>query len=268
MFWRDFHAVTASWFSLFIVIQVFSGLMWTDVWGSMVKDMVQSTGTGSPVGDQPWGKYAFPKSTVPTKEVADVPWAAENLPVPKSDPNGVTSIPVENVVQIAKEKDVHPGYQIAFPQDKTGVYTVYLDPAEVYPNRPNPQTQQTLHIDQYSGEVLADLGWKDYGVMGKLISLGIAFHQGEFGLMNQMFNLVLVLAMIIIPVSGLKMWWNRKPEGKMGAPALPKDFKMLKGVAVIVNVLGLFFPLVGVSLLLVWLLDWLVIKRYLKLSIG
>ncbi|SDI97883.1 PepSY-associated TM helix domain-containing protein [Alteribacillus bidgolensis] len=224
VFWREIHAVTAFWFSLFIAIVLLSGLMWTDVWGNMAKSVVDETGTGSPEGDQPWEKYAFPESAVPTKDVADVPWAAENLPVPESGASGITPISIEKIMQVAESKNVHPGYKIAFPEDKTGVYTVYLDPAS------KPWTQQTLHIDQYDGQVLAHLGWKDYGIMGKIISLGIAFHQGEFGFINQMFNLLLVLALIIIPLSGLIMWKKRKPNGKLGAPKLPSDFKLLKGL--------------------------------------
>ncbi|WP_209121208.1 PepSY domain-containing protein [Alkalihalobacillus sp. BA299] len=261
MFWRDMHAVTAFWLSLFIVIQVFSGLMWSDVWGSMAHRAVETTGAGSPVGDQPWESYAFPKSTIPTKEVADVPWAAENMPVPESNDIGVTPISVEKVIQTVEDKQVHPGYKIVFPKDNTGVYTVFLDPADVYPNRPRPWTQQTLHIDQYNGKVLADLGWKDYGILGKLISLGIAFHQGEFGLMSQFFMLTLVIGIVMIAVSGFVMWWKRRPEGKLGSPSLPENFKMLKGVGVIVLALSLFFPLVGLSLLVVWVLDWVIIKR-------
>ncbi|WP_256239143.1 PepSY domain-containing protein [Bacillus sp. EB600] len=232
------HSVTAFWLSLFIVIQLFSGLMWTDVWGGMANRFVAFTGSDGPVGDQPWEAFAFPKSTIPTKDVAHVPWAAENLPVPKSSTNGVPSLSVENVIEIVKNNHVDSDYKIAFPKDKTGVFTVYLDPADVYPNRPMPWTQQTLHIDQYTGKVLANFGWKDYGILGKIVSLGIAFHQGEFGLLSQIFMLFLMFGIIMIAVTGYVMWWKRRPKGKLGAPALPEDFKMLKGVAVIVLVLS------------------------------
>ncbi|WP_339193497.1 PepSY domain-containing protein [Aeribacillus sp. FSL W8-0870] len=259
-FWRDMHAVTAIWLSVFIVVQLFSGLMWSGVWGSMAHHIVDPI-SGNPEGDQPWEKYAFPKSTIPTKEIADVPWAAENLPVPESSPKGMKTISVDKVMQIAEKNNVQPGYRIAFPDGETGVYTIFLDPADVYPNRPLPWAQQTLHIDQYSGKVLAKFAWSDYGALGKLISLGIAFHQGEFGFISQLFMLALTIGIIMIVVSGVIMWWKRKPKGKLGAPALPENFKMLKGVAVIVIVLGLFFPLVGASLLIVWVLDYFVIKR-------
>jgi uncharacterized iron-regulated membrane protein len=261
MLWRDIHSVTAIWLSLFIIIQSFSGLMWSEIFGGIAHRVVEATNMGSPVGDQPWEKFAFPKSTIPTKEVADVPWAAENMPLPKSSHSGLAPITIENVIQIAKNNNVHPGYNIGFPEGKTGVYTVYLDPADVYPNTPMPWTQKTLHIDQYSGKVLGNFGWKDYGFLGKLITLGIAFHQGEFGLLSQLFMLALMGGIVLIAFSGLLMWWKRRPNGKLGAPSIPENFKMLRGVVLIVLVLSLFFPLVGLSLIVVWILDWLVIKR-------
>ncbi|SDD05990.1 Uncharacterized iron-regulated membrane protein [Melghirimyces thermohalophilus] len=261
MFWRDLHAVLAVWLSVLLVIQLFSGLMWTEVWGSIAHRVEALSGEGSPVGDQPFEKDAFPKSTIPTKEVADVPWAAENLAVPASESRNSASLPVEKIIQIAKAKNVHPGYKIAFPEGKTGVYTVFLDPAEVYPDRPSPQAQQTLHIDQYDGKVLADYGWDDYGSLGKLISMGIAFHQGEFGPLNQLLMLALVIGIVAIVLSGIVMWWKRRPKGRLGAPSRPRNIKMLKSVAILILILGVFFPLVGLSLIFVWLLDRFILRR-------
>jgi uncharacterized iron-regulated membrane protein len=262
MFWRDMHVVPAFWLSVFLVVQILSGLLWTDVWGEKVKDVVTATGTGKPAGIQPWEKYAFPKSTVPTKDVADVPWAAENLPVPESNQSNQTSqISIEEVMTIAKSNGVENGYNIIFPEDEKGVFTVYLDPAEVYTDSLSPQSQKTLHIDQYNGNVLANLGWKDYGVMAKIMAIGIALHQGEYGLINQLLGLVLVVGVILFVFSGVIMWWKRKPSGKLGAPSLPENFRLLKGVGIIVIALGIFFPLVGISLLVVLVLDKLIIKR-------
>lgn len=262
LFWRDLHSVTAIWLSLFIVIQLVSGLMWSGVWGNMANGFVSKTGAGSPVGINAWEAHAFPKSTLPTKEIADdVPWAAENMPVPESNDKGTTPISIDEVIETVREKQVHPGYKVVLPQDSMGVYTVFLSPSQVYPNRPMPWAQQTLHIDQYDGKALADLGWKDYGILGKLITLGIAFHQGDFGVTNQLFVLALVIGIVLIVVSGLVMWWKRKPKGKLGAPTYPQNYKLLKGVAFLIIILGLFFPLVGISLLLVWILDYLVLKR-------
>ncbi|MNJ05509.1 hypothetical protein D3C73_1668680 [compost metagenome] len=57
------------------------------------------------------------------------------------------------------------------------------------------------------------------------------------------------------------MWCKRKPSSALGTPSLPKNFRLLKGVTVLIIILGIIFPLVGASLLFVLVLDWLVIKR-------
>ena len=35
-----------------------------------------------------------------------------------------------------------------------------------------------MHIDQYSGAVLADYRYDHYGVVGKAVALGITLHKG------------------------------------------------------------------------------------------
>ncbi|WP_018130609.1 PepSY-associated TM helix domain-containing protein [Effusibacillus pohliae] len=258
IFWRDLHAVPAFWLSLFVAFLILTGLPWSGLWGEMIKSVATATHTGYPAHLFPWDPK--PESTIPTKEVGNVPWAAENLPVPSSaeKASGVTPvqpISVEKVMEIAAARQVHPGYDISFPKGPKGVYTVFVSTGR-------PQDQATLHIDQYSGNVLADLRFKDYGILAKLISIGVALHQGQyFGLVNQIACLLVCIGLILISVSGIVLWWKRKPTGQLGSPPLPSNFKLLKGVAVIVVVLGLVFPLVGVSLLLVLLLDRLVIHR-------
>jgi uncharacterized iron-regulated membrane protein len=93
--------------------------------------------------------------------------------------------------------------------------------------------------------VFADQRFKDFSFMAKVITIGITLHQGEyFGVVNQIICLLVCLGIILVAVSGIIMWWLRKPEKGVGAPALPKDFKMVKWVAVITIGLGIIFPLV------------------------
>jgi len=46
------------------------------------------------------------------------------------------------------------------------------------------------------------------------------------------------------------MWWKRRPAGSLGAPSLPSDWRIPRTVFVIALAAGLFFPLVGLSLLI------------------
>ena len=51
------------------------------------------------------------------------------------------------------------------------------------------------------------------------------------------------------------MWWKRRPERGLGVPPLRHDLPRWKTATVVMLVLGVAFPLVGVSMLVVWVLD-------------
>ncbi|MGG0185527.1 PepSY-associated TM helix domain-containing protein [Bacillus rhizoplanae] len=252
MMLRDLHSVPAFWFSLFISIFIMTGLPWSGLWGDYINKIATTTKTGYPTGL--WDGN-LPQSIVPSKAVADVPWAAKTLPVPESKGNKAAPLAVADIMKIAEKNHLEDGYSITFPKGEKGVYTV-----SVKPNK--PEGESTLHIDQYSGKILADLRFVDYGILAKAISIGIALHEGRyFGLINQLLDLVICFVLLGTAVTGCMMWWKRKPSGTLGVPSLPKNFKLMKGAVVLILILGILFPLVGISLLVALALDWLVIKR-------
>jgi uncharacterized iron-regulated membrane protein len=119
----------------------------------------------------------------------------------------------------------------------------------------------TMHIDQYTGAVLADYRYDDYGLIGKIVAMGITLHKGtEFGLINQLCCLLICLGIIFVAVSGFYLWLKRKPKKGFGAPKALSSKKM-KSFLILLIALGILFPLVGVSLIVVWLLDWMVIQK-------
>ena len=65
---------------------------------------------------------------------------------------------------------------------------------------------------------------------------------------------------MFVAVSGVYLWWKRKPKKDMGAPKAPPLFKT-KSFLLLMIVLGLLFPLAGLSMLVVWLFDKLLIQR-------
>ena len=76
-------------------------------------------------------------------------------------------------------------------------------------------------------------------------------------LANQLLMLLACLLILLASVSGLVMWWKRRPQGHFGVPPLRHDLPLWKGGVAIMFGLGLLFPLVGASLLLMLVLDWL-----------
>ncbi|OAS15072.1 PepSY-associated TM helix domain-containing protein [Paenibacillus oryzisoli] len=253
IFWRDLHAVPAFWLSLVLLVIIASGLSWSGVMGEQINKLANATNTNTP----PFA-YSFaekPSSVTVAKDIAeDLPWAAENLPVPKSAAGGYVPIGVDDIMAIVHDKSIAKPYTITTPIDKAGVFTVSTALVK-------PGNDATLHLDQYSGAVLTDVRFADYGIMAKVISYGIAFHEGRlFGLANQLLGLAACLGLIMIAVSSYVMWRKRKPKG-LGAPSKPDNTKVTVGVILIMLVCGAIMPLVGLSILIVLLLEILIIRR-------
>ncbi|MFJ7939228.1 PepSY-associated TM helix domain-containing protein [Peribacillus sp. NPDC096622] len=251
IFRRDLHAVPAFWITAGMLFLIMTGLPWSGFWGSNFQSLATNSGSGYP--PSVWTGSA-PTSSIKTKDIADVPWAAENLDVPLSDIQGFIPISIDDVVTIANREGMHPSYSINIPQETDGVYTLSAFP-------PKAQDEATIHIDQYSGAVLADYRYDHYGLIGKIVAWGITLHKGtQFGLVNQIISLLICLGILLVAFSGFYLWWKRKPKKGLGAPKAPQ-IKNMKLFLFLLIGLGILFPLVGLSLIVVWLIDWLIIKR-------
>ena len=73
--------------------------------------------------------------------------------------------------------------------------------------------------------------------------------------------LLICLMILLSAVSGVVIWWKRKPQGGLGVPPLRHDLPKWKTAMVIMLGLAIVFPLVGASLIVVWVLDRLVLSR-------
>ncbi|WP_395458223.1 PepSY-associated TM helix domain-containing protein [Azospirillum melinis] len=240
VFWRDLHAVTGLFVSFFIVFLAMTGLPWSGYWGKQFYSAAYAVGMGMPDGY--WDKY--PVSTVPLKDTIDrAPWILENQPVPLSTAAAGVPAKLDDVVRTVEALGMAPGYAIAFPAKPDGVFT-----ASVYPD--DVSRERVVHLDQYSGTVLFDMQLKDLGLFGRLAEWGVGIHMGQaFGLANQLVLLVALVAMVGLTVSGVVMWWKRRPAGSLGAPRLPAGRTVPKGLILIAVAGGLFFPMVGLSML-------------------
>lgn len=253
-FWRDLHAVPAFWISTVLVLILLSGLPWSGIMGPRIDKLANATHTGTP----PFANSfeAKPESVTVASDIAeDLPWAAESLTVPESAPGGYMRLGIDDAAMIADHKQVAKPYTITIPQGEKGVYTVSTSHVK-------PGNNATLHLDQYSGAVLTDVRFGDYGIMAKMITLGIAFHEGRlFGLPNQIIGLIACLGLIMVAFTSYVMWKKRKPAGKLGAPTKPKSRKATIGVLVIMLLCGAIMPLVGISIVVVLVLDLVILRR-------
>jgi uncharacterized iron-regulated membrane protein len=240
VFWRDLHAVTGLFAGVFIVFLAVSGMPWSVLWGSKVNEWANGHNFGYPAGV----RVAVPMSGEHLHDHGPTAWSLEQAKVPLSAP-ATTGTPIGLDAAVARfdALGLARGYAVNLPSSTSGVYT-----GSVYPN--DLSRQRVIHLDQYSGEALIDMGYGDYGPLGKALEWGINVHMGqEFGLANQILMLCVCLAIVLLAVSAAVMWWKRRPAGRLGVPPMPEQPATLYGVLAILAVGGVIFPLVGASML-------------------
>jgi uncharacterized iron-regulated membrane protein len=248
-FWRDTHAVTGVFVGFFIVFLAITGMPWSGIWGAQVNEWANGSNFGYPAGVY----VAVPMSDEHLDHVAKTPWSLEQARMPQSSPGAQASasIGLDRAVSVIDGLGLHRGYAVGLPTEPTGVYS-----ASVYPD--DLSRQRVVHLDQYTGKPLIDLGYADYGPAAKAIEWGINVHMGqEFGWANQLVLLAACMAIIGLAVSAAVMWWKRRPQGSLGVPPMPADARVFRGLLLILAVGGVLFPLVGLSLLVMLSADWL-----------
>jgi uncharacterized iron-regulated membrane protein len=281
IFWRDLHAVTGIYTAAFIAFLVLTGLPWAGLWGDGLNRFAAALDIGYPAAYRMHGAPAGAPTLKST--VGEVPWTLGNAPLPLSrdtqpaadgDPHaghaghqaaavavapGTKTLAVDDIAALLAARGLTGDYRLSLPQGAAGVYTAYT-----YPNR--PQGQRTLHFDRYSGQLLAEVDYADYGWLAKAVELGVALHMGNyFGIANQVVMLLACVGIVTLVISGTVMWWRRRPAGRLGAPAATSKLS-LRGATLITVVLGAIFPLVGLSLLVVFCLEYIVLRHRPRLQ--
>ena len=261
--WKALHGAVGMWMSALLLVFLVSGLSWAGIWGGK---MVQAWST---FPAEKWDAVPLSDKThadmnhAATKEV---PWGLEQTPLPESGSTaGATgvdaAVTIDTVVAFARGLGFDGRFQLAIPQDDTAVWTLSHD--SMSNDGTDPSADRTLHIDQYTGKVLADVGYADYSPWAKMMAYGIAFHEGDMGLWNFVLNTLFCLSMIFLPVSGLVMWWKRRPERafRLAAPPAPQGLAFWWMAAAVIVLLGVAFPLGGVAIAAVIVLDLVLLRH-------
>ncbi len=259
VWWRDLHAVTGAFAAVVILFLALTGMPWSLVWGAQVNGWLTSQGLGTPVGV--W--FGAPKSNVPMSTLGQVSWSLEQQAMPASTPPAhhghdaaahaapaqQGAIGIDRAAAAFSAAGLQGGYRLVLPNGLDGVYSAVRQ-------RSADLGLRVIHLDQYSGRVLQDIGPQDVGAVARLTDWGISVHQGlEYGLPNQLLMLAGCLALMLLCVSGVVLWWKRRPAGRLAAPPRKDGDRLALGVIVIAVCLGLVFPLLGASMLAAALVD-------------
>ncbi|MEY4872076.1 MAG: hypothetical protein RLZZ563_1406 [Pseudomonadota bacterium] len=261
--WKALHGAVGMWMSVVLLVFLVSGLSWAGIWGGK---MVQAWST---FPAEKWDAVPLSDKThadmnhAATKEV---PWGLEQTPLPESGSTAGASgvdgaVTIDTVVAFARGLGFDGRFQLAIPQEETAVWTLSHD--SMSNDGTDPSADRTLHIDRYTGKILADVGYADYSPWAKMMAYGIAFHEGDMGLWNFVLNTVFCLSMIFLPVSGLVMWWKRRPERafRLAAPPAPQGLAFWWMAAAVIVLLGVAFPLGGVAIAAVVVLDLVLLRH-------
>jgi uncharacterized iron-regulated membrane protein len=264
--WKSLHGVVGMWVSIVLVLFLVSGLSWAGIWGGK---MVQAW---SQFPAEKWANVPLSDKTHASlnHERREVPWALEQTPLPASGSDvgadGVAGfVTIDTVDALAREIGFDARYQMNLPSSDTGVWTLSRDSMSV--DSTSPTTDRTVHVDQYTGNVLADVRYTDYSLAGKAMAVGIALHMGTMGLWSVLANTVVCLAVIFLCVSSLVLWWKRRPAkaGRLAAPAMPQEMPLWQGAALVGLGVSMAFPMAGLALLTVLTIDTLILARIPKL---
>lgn len=262
--WKSLHQMTGTWIALILVLFLITGLAWAGIWGERI---VQAWST---FPAEKWDAVPLSDETHASlngRGQKEVPWGLEQTPLPESGSTaGVTLLPEGTVVDlaamevIARSLGLEGRYQVAFPADATGVWTLSQDSMSYDGN--SPLADRTVHVDQYTGKILADVGYADYSLAAKGMAVGIALHEGQVGLLNFLLNTLFCAAVVFTCISGVVMWWKRRPAGafRLAAPPLPENVPLARGVMLIALAFALIFPLLGLTILAVLATDLLVLS--------
>ena len=261
--WKSLHESLGAWMSIVLLFFLVSGLAWAGVWGGK---FVQAWST---FPAQKWDNV--PLSTIDHASMnhgalKEVPWTLEQTPMPASGSTaGIAGLPpdvpvvLESVVVLGRAIGFTGRFEVAVPADEKGVWTLSQDSLSY--DSTNPTADRTVHVDQYTGKILADVKFADYPFFGKAMAIGIALHEGQLGWWNVALNALFCLSVIFACVSGIVMWWKRKPVGQIGSPRYARDYRIPAGVLGLGVLLGVAFPLGGLAIATFAIIDFFLPKR-------
>lgn len=254
LFWRDLHAVTGAFAGAVIVFLAVTGMPWSAFWGKEVRRMTTEAGLGRPrppVAEQHHVKPAIQEG---------VPWAVQTREAPSSSHEHHHAIQtVDDIVRRARDAGLTDGFTLTLPKTSAGTWTAAYMPDRVEKTR-------AVYFDGGDGRVLADLDYRGFGAAAKTIEWGIAVHEGrQYGLVNKLIMLSGCVAVWLLGVSALVMWWKRRPKGRLAAPAPPVHRRAYFGLLAVVAPLAAFYPLVGASLIAALVLDF-ILRRTMVLA--
>lgn len=267
---KSLHVAVGAWVSLLVLFLIFTGPPWASFWGGWIRGGAELIGEGYPAVYRRYAPATQP-ATVIGDGFIDVPWTLQQAPLPPAPPpatsaahhdhHGTTSA-AAGAARLWTDAGLERAYahaHAAMPGEELRMFLPGGARSSLmtytYPAR--PQQQVTWHFGG-DGALLVSTGFVDYGRVAQAIELGVQLHMGNyFGRANQIVMLLACIGVVVMVVSGVLMWWKRRPGGRIGAPRVqrpPPRWALL----VLLLMSAAVLPLLAISLVAVLVFDtWL-----------
>lgn len=264
--WRDVHKVTGAVLAPVLAFYLISGLAWTGIWGERYVQAWSTLAlTTAPPAD---AATAVSDATPHTHDALNagsskvVPWNLEQTPMPSASSHaGHERITLDAAIAVAHEAGIGQRFWVGLPTGENGVWTV----AQTAMNGDitDPTQELTVHVDPHTGAVVGRAGWREYAPTAKAMAAGIPLHEGMLGWWNLAATSLVCAAVMALSVSGVVMWWLRRPARgwRLAAPPRSELARVPAVTWVTAAILSVLFPLAGITIFGIAVLDWVLVRR-------
>ena len=263
--WRDLHGLGGVLMLIVMLVTIFSGMGWSTYWAEQFNSLAEEVSPGTPVD--------APASTLGVRGDLDrfgnqIPWATGDFPIPASYAPADSDMPaplrLDQMVAIAEEEGMKPGYTIAFPSNDVdeagnplyGSFTLYNS----WPRKTSEA--RDLFIDQFSGATLAEQKVYGMGAIYEGMDTLVSTHMGtQLGLFSRICMTLLCVLSIWAVISALAMYFKRRRPGSIGLPRRPTNVSLTRPLWAVSIFTAVVFPQWGVTALVILAFDRFVIRR-------
>jgi len=211
---RDLHAVSGAYVAAVALLVACTGLLYTYVWGAGYSLAAVSSGA-----------YDIFINPPKSRSAADV-----------------ARLPMDEIVRVAAKTMPGTTLSIGMPHVEGGAFVVFAS------SPMGPSSDGVMVIDHATGELLAHRVNSEYPALGWWATWNYPLHVGSvLGLWTKIPWLLACCGLMLLPITGVWMWWQRRPSGQSGFPRKPHA-KVPRGVAIGILVLAALLPMLAMSI--------------------
>jgi len=225
---RDLHSVAGAYVAVVAIVIALTGLIYTFVWGAGFQYVGRKTDA--------YDIFSKPMLSKCAPEAPD--------------------LSLDRIIEIAQHRMPGNSLSIWFPRVPNAVYLVGAN------NGRGPQLNEILSIDRASGEILEDRYNSQMKTVYWLGTWNYPLHVGTiWGMPTKILWFVTCVVLMTLPVTGIWMWWERRPRGRLGLPRRV-DARRPRWLVATITATCILLPALGASVVVLLLGEFLVSRLH------